>query len=262
MDYETITLEREAGVATMTLNRPEKMNAMNDKLADELVAAISEINQDDAVRAVIITGAGRAFCAGGDLNLPVFKMAGRPAEIKQFLQKANAIPLGLRSLAKPVIAAVNGIAVGFGHSLVLACDIIIASEEAKFGQAWVNIGYHPDTGSSYFLPRLVGPAKACELIFTGKMIDAREAEKIGMVNQVVPSDALMDTARELALKLASGPSVAIGLAKSCIYHGLQMSMEQALDYELESAIITFHTEDQQEGLKAFFEKRQPKFKGK
>jgi len=261
MDYETIILQKERGVATVTLNRPDKMNALNEKLGDELIAVIDEINEDDTVKAVIITGAGRAFCAGGDLNMPIFNMAGEPGKIRQFFQKTNRIPLGLRNMGKPVIAAVNGAAVGFGHSLAMACDIIIASEEARFSQAWVNVGYHPDTGSSYFLPRLVGTARACELIFTGKTIDAIEAEKIGLVNQVIPPDKLLDTAGKLALKLASGPSVAISLAKSCIYHSTQMTLEQALDYELEAAILTLHTSDQKEGVEAFLEKRKPEFKG-
>ena len=261
MGYETLILQREEGVATVTLNRPQKMNALNEQLLDELTKVIDEINQDDTIRAVIITGAGRAFSAGGDLDLPLFHMT-EPGKIRQTLQAYNRVPISLRNLAKPVIAAVNGIATGAGCSLAMACDIIIASEEASFGQAFVNVGYHPDTGSSYFLPRLVGVAKACELIFAGKTIDAREAERIGLANQVVPSEALLATARELALKLASGPSVAIGLVKGCIYQGLQMTLEQALDSEAEAASLTILTEDIKEGITAFKEKRKPQFKGR
>jgi len=262
MAYDAIILEVAEKVATITLNRPDKMNAMDEQLRDDLIDAIDKVAQDDTVGAVIITGAGRAFCAGGDLSLPIFNMTGQPGKIKQSLQEANRIPLSLRNMSKPVIAAVNGAAVGFGHSLALACDIIISSEEAKYGQVWTTVGYHPDTGSSYFLPRLIGTAKACELIFTGKVVDAREAEKIGMVNMVVPAESLMETAGKLANKLAHGPSVAIGLAKSSIYNGLNMTMEQALNYELEAAILTLHTEDQKEGINAFKEKRKPEFKGK
>ncbi len=262
MGYETLVLDQENGIATVTLNRPQKMNALNEQLVSELVQVTEEISQDDAVKAVILTGAGRAFCAGGDVSgLPLFYMTDAD-EIRAFLKKLNRIPLNLRNMAKPVIAAVNGAAVGAGCSLVMACDIIIASETAIFGQAFVNVGYHPDSGSSYFLPRLVGVAKACELILTGKTIDAGEAERIGLVNQVVPSEALMATAKELALKIATGPTVAIGLAKRCIYEGLQMSLEQALDYELEGATSSILTEDETEGVNAFKEKRKPVFKGR
>ncbi len=262
MNYEVLILQKEAGVATISLNRPDKRNALNEKLGVELTAAIAEVSEDEAVKAVVITGAGPGFCAGGDLTLPLFGVTGDIIKMRKFLEKTNLIPLGLRNMRKPVIAAVNGAAVGFGASLAMACDIIIASEAAKFGQVWFNIGYHPDTGSSYFLPRLVGVAKACELIFTGKVIDAKEAERIGMVNQVVPADALLKTAKELAAKLAAGPAVAMGLAKSCIYHGAEMTLEQALDYETEAALLTLHTADQKEGVKAFMEKRPPKFQGK
>lgn len=262
MVYETLILEREDGIATITLNRPQRMNALNEQLIAELVQVTDEVGRDDAVKAVVLTGAGRAFCAGGDVHdLPLFYMTDA-AEIRGFLKKLNRIPLNLRNMAKPAIAAVNGAAVGAGCSFVMACDIIIASEDAIFGQAFVNVGYHPDSGSSYFLPRLVGVAKACELILTGKAIDAREAEKIGLVNQIVPSETLMATVRELALKIANGPSVAIGLAKRCIYQGLQMNLEQALDCELEGATASILTEDETEGVDAFKEKRKPVFRGR
>ena len=260
MDYETLILEREESVATVTLNRPDRMNALDEKLLGEIPKAINEISQDNTVRAVIITGAGRAFCAGGDLDLPLFNMTD-PGRIRSYLRWAAEGILSMRNLAKPVIAAVNGVATGAGCSILMACDIIIASEEARFGQAFVNVGYHPDLGSSYFLPRLVGTAKACELIFTGKIIDAREMERIGLVNQLVSPDALMATAKELATKLASGPSVAIGLAKYSIYRGLHMTLEQALDYETDAASLTILTEDMKEGVKAFKEKRKPEFRG-
>ena len=261
MTYETLILQKEEGIATVTLNRPQKMNALSEQLIDELLKAINEISRDDTVKVVVLTGSGRAFCAGGDLDLPLFSMT-NPAEMMGFLRATNEIPLGLINLTKPVIAAINGAAMGAGCSIAMACDIIIASEEATFGQAFVNVGYHPDTGSSYFLPRLVGVAKACELIFTGRTIEAGEAERIGLVNQVVPPDALLSTVKELALKIAKGPSVAIGLAKGCIYQGLQMSREQALDYEAEAASLCILTDDLKEGVKAFKEKRKPAFEGK
>lgn len=262
MDYQTIILQKEAGVATITLNRPDKRNALSEQMKEEVPDAIKDISKDDSVRAVILTGAGPAFCAGGDLNSPLFSMVGQPDQMRKFLDGANRIPLGFRRLLKPVIGAINGAAVGFGCSLAMSCDIIIASETARFGQVWLNVGYHPDTGSSFFLPRLIGIGRACELIFTGRIIDAREAEKIGLVNQVVAPDKLMDTTRALAQKLAKGPTVAMGLAKNCLYRCAEMPFEQALDYEMESAILTLQTEDQKEGARAFLEKREPKFKGK
>jgi len=262
MNYETIILQKEEGVATITLNRPDKLNAWNAQLITEVIRAVDEIGQDVTVRAVILTGAGRAFCAGGDLTLPIFDMTGYTLEMKNFFHKVNMIPLGLRNLRKPIIAAVNGTAVGAGCAMAMACDIIIASEAATFGMAFVNVGYHPDAGASYFLPRLVGINKACELIFTGKTINAAEAERIGLVNQVVPADALLSTAKELAVRLANGPSLAISLAKSCIYNGMQMTLEQALENEARAASLILQTEDQKEGTNAFKEKRKPEYKGR
>ena len=262
MNYETIILQKEEGVATITLNRPDKLNAWNAQLLAEVIRAVDEIGQDVTVRAVILTGAGRAFCAGGDLTLPIFDMMGYSLEMKNFFHKVNMIPLGLRNLRKPIIAAVNGTAVGAGCAMAMACDIIIASEVATFGMAFVNVGYHPDAGASYFLPRLVGINKACELIFTGKTINAAEAERIGLVNQVVPADALLSTAKELAVRLANGPSIAISLAKSCIYNGMQMTLEQALENEAQAASLILQTEDQKEGTNAFKEKRKPVYKGR
>jgi 2-(1,2-epoxy-1,2-dihydrophenyl)acetyl-CoA isomerase len=261
MDYETIILEREERIATLTLNRPDKLNALSDQLFEDLLKAISEISRDKTIRVVIITGAGRGFSAGGDLDLPLF-MWTDVGKVQEYLRWITAIPIGLRNLPQPVIAAVNGVVAGAGCSLVMACDIIITSEEARFSQAFVNVGHHPDMGSSYLLPRLVGTARACELIFTGKFIDAREMEKIGLVNQVVPADALMPTVKELAAKLADGPPLAHALAKRSIYQGMQMTLEQGLEYEVEAATLTILSEDVKEGVRAFKEKRKPMYKGK
>jgi len=238
MSYSTILLTKEGKVTTLTLNRPDKLNAWNAELIGEVAEAADELNKDDTVGAVILTGAGRAFCAGGDLSLPLFDMKGYPPEMKDFFHKVNKIPLSLRNLRKPVIAAVNG------------------------PMAFVNVGYHPDAGASYFLPRLVGINKACELIFTGRIIDASEAERIGLVNQVVAADALLSTAKELADKLANGPSLAISLAKTTIYNGLQMTLEQALEIESQAASLILQTEDQKEGTNAFREKRKAVYKGR
>lgn len=262
MTYETLILKKEDGVATITLNRPDKLNAWSAQLINEVIKVVDELDQDDTVRAVILTGSGRGFCAGGDLSLPLFDMVGYSLEMKNFFHKVNMIPLGLRNLRKPVIAAVNGVAVGAGCAMAMACDIIIASEAATFGMAFVNVGYHPDAGASYLLPRLVGVHRACELIFTGRIIDASEAEKIGLVNRVVPADKLLATAKELALRLANGPSIAISLAKSSIYNGMQMTLEQALEREAQAAALILQTEDQKEGTNAFREKRKPAYQGR
>lgn len=258
---ETVLLDKRDGVATVTLNRAEKLNSLNEELISEFFRVFGEIRNDSSVRSVVLTGAGRAFCAGGDLSLPVFDAQGFPPTMRDFFQKVQGIPLVLRTLRKPIISAVNGPAMGAGCAIAIAADIIIASEAARFAQSFVNVGYHPDAGASYFLPRLVGPARACELIFTGRTIDAREAERIGLVNQVVPADRLMVVVRELALQLANGPSVAIGMAKSCIYNGMNMTLEQALDYEAEAACLALQTKDQKEGTRAFLEKRKPRYSG-
>lgn len=261
MDYETILLEREEGIATITFNRPERVNAVNLQMIKELIDAIGELSRDDSVKVVILTGTGRIFCPGADHTHPVFRSK-NPAEVRQWVHQFGEVSFGLRSLPQPVIASVNGAAVGAGCSFALACDIIIASENARFNQGFVNIGLLPDSGGSYFLPRLIGVAKACELIFTGDMIDAREAERIGLINKVVPADRLATTTRELALRLAKGPTVALRLAKTCLYQGLEMDLASVLEHETDAQTVCILTEDCKEGLKAFAEKRPPVFKGR
>ena len=261
MNYQTIMITKEDGIATITLSRPEVMNAVNEEMLKELVEATREVGDDEAVKAVILTGAGRAFCAGGDLEAPMYKIT-NSAEMRGLVAEFGKIPLNLRNMPKPVIAAVNGAAVGAGLGFALAADIIIASERARFGHVYRNIGIMSDCGAIYFLPRLIGVSKACEIIFTGKIIDAREAERIGLVNQVVPADQLEAVTKELALKLAKGPSVAIGLAKISIYQGLGMDLPTAIEWEARAHAISMLTEDMKEGIKAFKEKREPVFKGK
>ena len=261
MNYETIILQKEEGIATITLNRPDKLNSLTPKMLDELQAVTEELAQDDNVKVVVITGAGRAFCAGADLDHPIFD-ATNPADVKEMMQKFHQIPLNTRNMTKPVIASVNGAAVGAGCNYALACDIIVASEKARFGQVFVGIGLHSDCGGTYFLPRLVGVAKACELLFTGKIIDAKEAERIGLVNQVVAEDQLEAATKELALSLAKGPSLAINMIKTSIYQGLEMDLASALEREAAVQSICILTEDCKEGIRAFKEKRKPMFKGR
>jgi 2-(1,2-epoxy-1,2-dihydrophenyl)acetyl-CoA isomerase len=260
MDYETIILKKEEGVATIILNRPDRRNAITSTMSAELLKATEELGWDDAVKVVVITGAGPAFCAGGDLES---LLGATPLEIAEVIRKGGTrIILNLRKMLKPVIVSVNGAAVGAGCNLALAGDIIIASENARFGEVFVNIGAHPDWGGTYFLPRLVGVTKACELFFTGKTLDAKEAERIGLVNEVVPADLLETRTRELALSLARGPSVAIGLIKNSIYQGLETDLASALENEAKAQALCFLTDDLKEGLKSFSEKRPPVFTGK
>ncbi len=260
MDYETIILKKEEGVATIILNRPDRRNAITSTMSAELLKATEELGWDDAVKVVVITGAGPAFCAGGDLES---LLNATPLEIAEVIRKGGTrIVLNLRKMLKPVIVSVNGAAVGAGCNLALAGDIIIASENARFGEVFVNIGAHPDWGGTYFLPRLVGVAKACELFFTGKTLDAKEAERIGLVNEVVPADLLETRTQELALSLARGPSVAIGLIKNSIYQGMETDLASALENEAKAQALCFLTDDLKEGLKSFSEKRPPVFTGK
>ncbi|MDD5093175.1 MAG: enoyl-CoA hydratase/isomerase family protein [Dehalococcoidia bacterium] len=261
MNYETVLLQKEDKVATIILNRPEKLNTMSPELMSDLTKAIGEVERDDEVRAVIVTGAGRAFCAGGDVH-KLLAPSRDPLKIMGLAHDGAKMVSAMRNLPKPLIAAVNGPAIGGGFNIALACDIIIAAENASFCSAFVLLGLHPDTGGIYFLTRLVGTARACELIFTGKTIGAAEAERIGLVNHVVPADKLETTVRELATRLANGPSMAIGLAKASIYQSLTMDMASVLELEARSVGMTLATEDANAAIDAFLEKRKVVFKGK
>lgn len=262
MNYETIILKKEDGIATITLNRPQKRNAVNPKMLEELIDATYRVGCDPTIKVAVLTGAGKAFMAGGDLNELIPSVANGPFELRNSFQKGGQIVLNLRNMTKPVIAAVNGPAFGGGCSVALSCDIILASEHAKFNASFVNVGIHPDSGLIYFLPRLIGIAKACEMIFTGETIDAKEAERIGLVNRVVPARLLYPMTNELAKRLARGPSVAIGLAKVSLYQGLTMDLISVLEAEARAQSMCFLTEDFKEGINAFREKRKPRFKGR
>jgi len=260
MSYETIVLERKDGVATLTLNRPEKLNALNRKMVEELNGAVVEIAKDRDVRALVVTGAGRGFCSGADVG--DMTQAAAPIENRYWTQMAHKVILALTDLEKPVIAKVNGVAVGIGCSLALSADIIIASENAKFSLIFSRIGLIPDGGSLFHLPRLVGPAKAKELIFTAKMLDAKEAERIGLINRAVPADELDNEVNMLAKQLAEGPTVALGIAKKIINKGLSMDLSSVLECEAFGQTIAGTTEDAQEGVMSFLEKRRAEFKGR
>lgn len=264
MTYEDIVFTREEGVATITLNRPERLNAFGTAMRESLFQAVEEVRRDAETKVLIITGAGRAFCAGGDVSGQQERMSWDHSQRMRFLLSAlsSMVPPLLRRLDKPVIAAVNGIAAGAGFCIALACDIRIASENARFSMAFVKRGIIPDSGGTWLLPRIVGVSKACELMFTGDTIDAKEAERIGVVSKVVPQEELMKETMELATKIAKGASIAIGLTKRAIYRGLECSFESQIDTEVYSNSICYLTEDHKEGVQAFFEKREPIFKGR
>ena len=260
MSEPIVLLKKEEKVLTITLNRP-RMNALNRELLEELVKTIEQVKEDNTVRAVILTGAGDAFCAGADLNYPFLGLS-NTAEIRQFMNRINTIVFNLRTMEKPVIAGVNGAAVGGGFSFALACDIVVASERAKFSPGFTAVGIHPDNGATYLLPRLIGFARASELFLTNRMVGAEEAERMGMVNKVVPPELLETTVRELAISLAQGAPVAIALTKNSLNRSLGMDLSAMLELEAKAQSICYLTEDCKEGVEAFLQKRKPVFKGK
>lgn len=264
MPYDTIIFHKEEPLATVTLNRPDRLNAIDGALATEFLDAVGVCAEDATIRALIVTGAGRGFCSGGDQKRErsPANNAHNAAAASTLVDLVHRLILALRNLPKPVIAAINGPAAGAGFNLALACDFRVAAETARFNEAFVKVGISPDSGGSYWLPRLVGLAKATELIFTGDMIDAREAERLGLVNKVVPGDQLEAAARELALRLANGPTLALGRAKVLLGKSQQNDLAAQLDLEREMLRLSYQTEDYREGVKAFVEKRAPAFTGR
>ena len=261
--YETIILTTAGPVTTIKLNRPEKLNAFGGPMREEIVDALDKIAGDDQIRAVIVTGEGRGFSAGGDIqNLKNLRDKKDEAAFRSLLAKGQRITRTMRSLPKPVFGAINGPCAGAGLSFALGCDIRIASDAATFGPSFARIGLHPDWGGSWFLPKLVGAATACELVFTGSMISAKEAERIGLVNRVVPHDQLMPVVNDLAQMMAKNSPAVLRLAKESIYHSMTSDLETAFARESDIQLECFHSEDFLEGVTAFLEKRQPQFKGR
>ena len=261
MPYESIIYKKEAAVAYITFNNPKQMNSITDQMLTELSQALDEAAKTPEVKVIVLMGSGRAFCSGANLGLRLFK-ATSAIEVRAWMTLFQKIPLQLRNIPKPIIASVNGAAVGAGANLALACDIIIASDQARFGQVFVNIGVHPDSGGTYFLPRSVGVPRACELLMTGRIIDAQEAERIGMINKVVPGDKLEAFTKDFAENLANGPPVALSMIKESINQTMEMDLLMVLEREANCQAILINSEDNQEGIKAFLEKRKPIFKGK
>lgn len=260
--YESLLYTRDGQVAVLTFNRPHRMNAIGGTLKQDIAAAMREAGRDEAVRAIVLAGAGAAFCAGGDVK----EMSAGPGGARPLQEKINPardeMLLAIHEAAKPVIAAVHGAAVGAGMNMALAADIRIAASNAKFAQAFVKRGLPPDTGATYLLPRVVGMAKACELAFTGDVIDAQEALQLGIVSRVVPPEALMTTAMALAARIAAGPPIAVQLAKRSLYRGQEGSLRDALAREAAAFNVCMETEDAAEGVAAFLEKRAAVFTGR
>jgi enoyl-CoA hydratase/carnithine racemase len=251
------------GVLTLRMNRPERLNALNPELGQALAAGVERAAGDPAIRAVILTGAGRAFCSGGDLALIKEKRdAGRGAELEPLLVAGSRLIVALRTTEKPIIAAVNGPAAGAGMNVALACDLRIASEQATFGQNFVKVGLFPDYGGTYLLPRLAGTSRAAWMFYTGEMISAQEALRIGVVDRVVPQAAVMEEAEALAAQLAAGPPLAVRAIKRVLFGAERAALERALEVEVEQQMNCFASEDCGEGIRAFFEKRAPKFQAK
>ena len=261
--YEAIIFSAAGPVATIKLNRPEKLNAFGGPMRDEILHALDKTAADDQIRVLVVTGEGRGFSAGGDIDhLKQVRENKDEEKFRSVLATGQKITRSLRAFAKPVIAAVNGPCAGAGFSFALGCDIRIASDLATFGASFALVGLHPDWGGSWFLPKLVGSARACELVFTGTMISALEAERIGLVNHVVPHDQLIPSVMDLAGKIAKNPPEVLRLAKESIYRSVNSDLETAFARESQVQLECFYSEDFLEGVTAFVEKRKPQFKGR
>ncbi len=256
-DGRKILLSKETPIATIQLNRPEVLNALTHEMMVELTSCLEQLDSDDTVNCIVITGNEKAFAAGADI-----KEMADPDTMEMLLKDDFATWDRIRKIKKPLVAAVSGFALGGGCELAMMCDIIIASETAKFGQPEINMGVMPGAGGTQRLARTVGKHKAMEIVLTGEMFDAREAMRIGLVSKVVPTELYLTEAKKLAAIVASKPPVAVRLAKESVLKSFEMPLEAGLEFERKNFYMLFSSEDQKEGMRAFVEKRKPQWKGK
>jgi len=260
VEFKSIIYEKADGIAKITFNKPDKLNAADIAFLTELLSALEDAERDENVKVVIITGSGRAFSAGMDLSM--FKEGVRAYDFSKIMELGHKVTRFIENMSKPVIAAVNGYALGGGCEIALACDLTIAADTASFGQPEINLAFYPSWGGTQRLTRLIGYKKAKELILLGDRISAEEAYRLGIVNAVVPADKLMEKAMEYAKKLASKSPIALKVAKRLVNSALETNLEAGLRMEVMQSALFPATDDFNEGLKAFFEKRQPEFKGR
>ncbi len=260
MSYETLSLNRKDDITVLTIQRPKSLNALNTEVLKELFQALSDFEQQPESKVCIITGSGeKAFVAGADISEMIDKT---PLEAQAFCRLGQEAFLKIESIEKPILAAVNGFALGGGCELVLACDLVFASENARFGQPEIDLGVIPGFGGTQRLPKAIGMRRAKEWIYLGKAIDAQRAYEIGLVNSVFPADQLLDEVEAVARKIAKKPSFALQQAKKSIQEGMSLDIHTGLMLEREAFSLTFASEDRKEGMQAFVEKRKPSFQGK
>jgi enoyl-CoA hydratase len=257
MNYENVIVEKDGAIAVVTLNRPQALNALSYALVKDLSLAMQELDQEGDVRVIIVTGGEKVFAAGADIK----EMAER-GPFDERIQERLAYRDKINRISKPVIAAVNGFALGGGCELAMSCDIIVAAESARFGQPEVNLGIIPGSGGTQRLTHVLGKHRAMELVLTGDMLNAADAERLGLVNRVVPAELCLEEAKNIARKIAAKPQLAIKAAKEAVLKSANTGLDEGLDFERKSFYLLFASEDRTEGMKAFLEKRKPEFTGK